>query len=303
MRIRIGTRGSQLALAQTDLVISELKKYNPLLDTEIIIIKTTGDKILNISLDKIGDKGLFVKEIEEQLLNGQIDIAIHSMKDMPFSMPKNLELLPVLKREDPRDVLITTKKINSIDELPEDAIIATGSKRRAYQLKQLIPKVKIKPIRGNVGTRIQKMIDLGYDGTVLAAAGIKRLGIANNDNITIIPLSVKQMIPAPAQGIIAAQFVEDNKEIAELLNKIVDNETKQQCRCERIFLKEVNGGCHLPLGAYLHISSNKVEMYGLFGNEDGSKVVSKMLCDNKCMSESLAIKVAHDLVKEVANDE
>lgn len=309
MKIRVGTRGSRLALAQTHMVIDALREVDSKLEPEVIIIKTTGDKITDRSLDKIGDKGLFVKEIEEQLINGTIDIAVHSMKDMPFEMEKGLSLLPVLKREDPRDVLVTHHKIKSINGLPEKPVIGTGSKRRAVQLRSLIPEVNIVPIRGNVETRIRKMIEQ-MDGTVLAYAGIKRLNITDNKEITILPFSINEMIPAPAQGIIGCQFKSDQEDIHTLVNKITDKKTALQCKVERGFLGRVNGSCHLPMGAYLEyadynrsnesvIEEEMVNVYGLFGDESLIKVYQKNIQCKEEEAYNTAIKIADLLTNEV----
>lgn len=299
MKIRVGTRGSRLALTQTNMVIDTLKKHHPEIDVEVVVIKTKGDKILNISLDKIGDKGLFVKEIEDQLLNGNIDMAIHSMKDMPGEASENLILLPVLNREDPRDVLVTRHKISTISELPAKARIATGSKRRSSQLEALLPDVIIEPIRGNVETRIKKMIDQNLDGTVLASAGINRLGLTSNEHYRIIPFEVDEMIPAPSQGVLALQMVESNKIIFDLVQSIIDENTQLEATVERAFLKTLHGGCHLPMGAYLDL--DKMIFHGIFGDEGCHKVIGKSIPVTRENAEAEAIKLANILIKEVTS--
>ena len=298
MKLRVGTRGSRLALIQTTMVIDALKELWQDIEAEVVIIRTKGDKIQDVSLDKIGDKGLFVKEIEDQLLAGHIDMAVHSMKDMPFELPVGLALVAVLKRADPRDVLVTTHQVSRIQDLPNDLVIATGSKRRESQLKQLMPGVTIKPIRGNVETRIKKMQDLGYDGTILAAAGLDRLGVENNDQIRLLPFEVEAIIPAPAQGIVGLQLRSEDHELMNRVKGIMDETTVRQSQAERNFLKEVNGSCHLPMGAYLQIGKSVV-MHGLFGDAQCQNVrqMTKTCTLDKAMATSTM--VARKLSEEV----
>lgn len=298
MKIRIGTRGSRLALAQTDMVVKALKAVQANLDVEKVIIKTKGDKITDVSLDKIGDKGLFVKEIEEGLLSWDIDLAIHSMKDMPSDNPEGLCLEPVLSREDPRDVLVTKHLISSLSQLPEKPIIATGSRRRACQLEILLPDVQIVPIRGNVETRIRKMVESECDGTVLAAAGLTRLGLTGDERYSLVTIDVDQMIPAPAQGIIAAQFRSGDERIAGLVKRIQEKETVTQALVERRFLQEVNGSCHLPMGAYLELG-HEATVYAIYGDEEGKKIVSAKRSGTIEEAESIVVSIAKELLKEV----
>jgi porphobilinogen deaminase len=273
MVLKIGTRGSRLALTQTDLVIKELQLLDASIEVEIVIIKTKGDLIVDRSLDKIGDKGLFVDEIEEQLRQGNIDIAIHSMKDLPAQDTDEFIVLPVLKREDPRDVLVTRHKIHSIQELPSGSIIGTGSKRRKVQIQNLIPNVNVVPIRGNVETRIKKMFDQSMDGIILAAAGLNRLDIDSTNEFSVIPFDIEEMIPAPAQGVLACQVSKNNQKVVAMIEKLVHKPTLYSVIVERAFLTAVNGGCHLPLGAYLNYSETGGKFYYLYGNEDCDKVV------------------------------
>ena len=209
MKLVVGTRGSNLALVQTNWVVDQLKKENPGVEFEIKIIKTKGDLIKDLPLDKIGDKGLFVKEIEKSLLDGEIDMAVHSMKDMPSYLPEGLKFAHSPKREDPRDALIFKEGYKSLDDLPQGARIGTGSKRRKYQLLKHRPDLEIVPIRGNIETRIKKIETEKLDGVVLAASGLRRAGL--DDKIDYyIPTDI--MLPAPAQGILALEIREDDKE-------------------------------------------------------------------------------------------
>ena len=257
-----------LALAQTQSVIDMLQEKNPFDSFEVVIITTTGDKDTTTALDKIGSKGLFVDEIEDRLLSKDIDLAVHSMKDMPEACARGLIFSKAIKREDPRDVLILRQEKN-LDQLKEGAIIGTGSKRRAFQLKRLRPDIEIVGLRGNVDTRIKKlhepMADGRYmDGIILAAAGLKRLG---RENEISQYFSIEEMIPSPAQGILAIELREDNTELLTKLNAIADNDTERQAQAERAFLKEVGADCHLPVGAYLDLQQGF--FYSLFGDADG----------------------------------
>jgi len=265
-KILVGTRGSRLALIQTDWVISELKKHAPNLNIDHKVISTKGDEILNVSLDKIGDKGLFVKEIEAQLLDGQIDLAVHSMKDMPSQCISGLSFSNPPAREDPRDALILKKGYTSLDDLPKKAKIGTGSKRRAFQLKSIRPDIETVPIRGNVETRISKIESENLDGVILAAAGLHRLGLKH---LITHYLSPEQMIPAPAQGALCLQYRTDDQEIKTLLNTLTDDLTTLCIRAERRFLEAVDGSCHIPIGAYATLEEDEIMLKCVFGDAEG----------------------------------
>lgn len=297
MKIRVGTRGSHLALTQTNMVIDALKAKSPDLEFEVVIIKTKGDKILNVSLDKIGDKGLFVKEIEEQLMDKRIDMAIHSLKDMPGEDTSGLMLLPVLKREDPRDVLVTTHFVQNKNELPDKMAVATGSKRRFSQLKMMWPSSNIEPIRGNVETRIKKMLERDLDGTVLAYAGINRIGLKDTEDYKILPFEVHEMIPAPAQGVLGLQLRKNDTRILSLAQMIIDKRTALETQVERAFLKALNGSCHLPMGAYLDLDNMK--FYGIYGDEACDHVVKKVIDITEENALEKAIHLAEEFVKAV----
>ena len=264
MKIIVGSRGSKLAVVQTNWLLEELRKANPEVDFELKIIKTKGDKIQHKALDKIGDKGIFTKELEDALLSGEIDMAVHSMKDMPSALPDGLTLSVPPMREDPRDVLLTPHKISAIQELPENAVIGTGSKRRIYQLKNIRKDFEVVGIRGNIDTRIRKMKEQGLDGIILAAAGLKRI------DYTCLPLDPCQFVSAPAQGILAVEIREDNETVKALMESVSNPVTKAQMTAERQFLISLNGSCHIPIGAYCNVEGEKLTLYGLFGNEDGT---------------------------------
>lgn len=299
MKIIVGSRGSKLALTQTEWVISKIKENNPQVDFEIKIISTKGDRIQHIPLDKIGGKGLFVQEIEEQLINGQIDLAVHSMKDMSTDIPKELKFSYVPVREDFRDVLILNEKYKSIDELPKGAKIGTGSKRRKYQLLNYRNDLNVVPIRGNVDTRIKKIETENLHGVVLASAGIKRLGLENKINYNIFYLDEDIMLPSPAQGILALEIKKGRENLEKILKSIEDEKSKIQAVAERAFLKGVNGGCHLPIGALCTIDKNFVKVTGLLGKEDGSKVIRKTLVGSVHEAENIGYELAQIILKEI----
>lgn len=304
MKIKVGTRGSRLALAQTDLVISKLQEKYSKIEVEKIVIKTKGDIIVDKSLDKIGDKGLFVSEIEENLRKKNIDMAIHSMKDLPSEESDEFYILPVLEREDPRDVLITKQKIKNINELKLKSIIGTGSKRRIIQIKKLLLDAQIVPIRGNVDTRIQKMLNQDMDATILALAGLNRLDIKNSDEYNVLPIDIQHMIPAPAQGVLACQVIKSNNKIISMINELVHKPTFQSTIVERTFLSSVNGSCHLPLGAYLDIFSQNPKFYYLYGDESCENIIKGEVTFEKCTLDDMVNQVkeyakkAVDMVKQ-----
>jgi len=263
MKIKIGTRGSKLAFIQTEYVKKCLEAAFPQYEYEIVIIKTKGDIIQNRPLSQIGDRGVFVKEIEEQLLSDTIQLAVHSMKDMPECPAEGLVFSKLWKREDARDVLILREK-HSLEELPENAVIGTGSARRARQLKRLRSDIRITDIRGNVDTRLCKMEKQKLDGIVLAAAGLKRLGI--EEKITCY-LSPDEMVPAPAQGILALEIKKDNIRLKEMLDSLSDFDTNLTGNMERAFLKEIGGGCHAPVGVFCEFVNGQLELRAVYGRE------------------------------------
>jgi uroporphyrinogen III methyltransferase/synthase len=277
MNIKVGTRGSTLARTQSQWLIDVLAKAHPQINFEMVIIKTKGDLVQDKPLDKIGDKGLFTKELEDALLSGEIDMAIHSMKDMPSKLPEGLMLTVPTVREDPRDVLLTPHQITTLDQLPPGAVVATGSKRRICQLQKLRPDVEIVGIRGNIDTRIRKMQELQLDGIILAAAGLKRIGRLADPAYQTVTLPENTFIPAPAQGILAVEVREDNETVKDLMAAISDPDTIIQMNAERSFLNALNGSCHIPVGAFCEIKKDTVVLYGLYGLEDGSHVVTRSI--------------------------
>lgn len=299
--IIIGSRASKLALTQTNIVINELKKHYPEIDFKIKEIKTIGDKILDKTLNKIGGKGLFVKEIEAALLKGEIDIAVHSMKDMPSEFPENLEISAITKREDVRDVLIT-KGANSFHELKEGAIIGTSSLRRGAQLKGLRRDINIVPIRGNVQTRINKIDDMDLDGVILAAAGLNRLGLQKDISEAF---DVDEIVPAVGQGALGIETRKNDVFIKEIVSKINHKHTEIAIKAERTFMRILNGGCHVPIGGYAFIEDEKLKMIGLVAAIEGDKIIKIYGEDELENYKELGQKIAEEVLnkggKEILN--
>ncbi len=296
-RIIIGSRGSKLALWQSEYLAVELKKLIPELEIEIKIIKTKGDKILDVALSKIGDKGLFTKEIEIQLLAGNIDLAAHSMKDLPSEIEKGLLIGAVLKREDPRDVLISHKNYR-FQDLPPGAFIGTSSLRRMAQVKATRPDISIRDIRGNVETRIRKMKEEDLDGIILAYAGVKRLGL--EDEISdYLPTDI--MMPAVGQGVIAVEAREDDQDVLSLLNRINDSSVQFSTMAERSFLNELQGGCQVPVASVAELQGDRIVLQGLVASLDGTEVFRGNCEGSRDEAEKMGRQLARQLMKKGAD--
>lgn len=266
MNIKIGTRGSKLALTQTNSVVEQLKKVAPDLQTEVCIIKTSGDIMQDVSLAQIGGQGAFVKEIEEALLAGSIDLAVHSMKDVPGEIPPGLAFAAILKREDVRDVLVSRGKVK-FEYLPKGARIGTGSQRRGAQLKAFMPDLDIVPLRGNIDTRLKKIETENLTGVVLAAAGMKRLGYA--DMVTqFLPTEI--MLPAVGQGALGLQVRENDADLISLCAGLNHQPTFIEVTAERSYLKALGGGCRLPIAAYGLIEKGRLALEGLVAAPNGT---------------------------------
>jgi hydroxymethylbilane synthase len=258
---------------------------------EITVIKTKGDIMQNVSLSKIGGKGIFVKEIEDALLRGEIDLAVHSMKDVPVDIPEGLEIAITTEREDPRDVLIS-KNNRKIGEMPPGARIGTGSLRRGFQIRSLFPGIEIVPLRGNLDTRIRKIETENLDGIVVAAAGMKRMGW--DDRISqFIPLDV--MLPSIGQGALGIELRKDNGDLQQAISFINHLETWIEVTAERAFLKQLGGGCQLPIAAYGKKQGENLILKGLLGSLDGRIMIRDEIegcCDDaETMGSRLADKI------------
>jgi hydroxymethylbilane synthase len=300
LKVLVGSRGSKLALTQTNWIIDKLKSFHPEVEFEVKVIKTKGDKIVDIALDKIGDKGLFVKEIEEELLRGGIDLAVHSMKDIPSELPQGLAFAGIPEREDCRDALILKEGLHGLRDIPIGGRIGTGSKRRKYQLLMLRPDLDIIPIRGNVDTRLRKMEEMGLHGIVLAAAGLKRLGLEQRISCY---LSIEEMLPAPAQGALAIEIRKDDKVIKDIVEKIRDEKAEIQVRAERFFLNNLNGSCQIPVGAVCIIDGRTLILHGLFGTEDGEILIRKSIQGKLGEERELGRSLAQEVLKELRSYE
>ncbi|SFX11313.1 hydroxymethylbilane synthase [Thermoactinomyces sp. DSM 45891] len=268
--IVVGTRKSKLAMTQTNWVMDRLKEMEPNLTVELETIVTKGDKILDVTLSKVGGKGLFVKEIESALLSGEIDLAVHSMKDLPAEMPKGLLIGAIPIREDVRDCFLS-RDGSTLEELPSGAVVGTSSLRRQAQILAIRPDLRVEPIRGNIDTRVQKMNDGQFDAIILATAGLNR--ISWQEDIAEL-ISVKTMLPAVGQGALAIQCREDDREIRALLAKINHEETARAVRAERAFLQAFHGGCHLPIAAYAQICEDQIHLKGLVGDPSGKQMIA-----------------------------
>lgn len=261
-KIRVGTRGSALAVKQTQIIMDKMLDKHPDLTFETITITTTGDKFLDVSLSKIGGKGLFIKEIEDALLKGHIDMAVHSMKDMPGEMPEELIIAAYSEREDASDCFINNKGY-TFDEMPKGSVIGTSSLRRMVQIKLLRPDFEIVPLRGNVLTRLRKLDEGHMDAIILATAGITRLGL---DKRIVQRLSKDKFVPAVCQGIIGVQTKRNDNELIELLKSIDSRESRISAECERAYMKRLNGSCQIPLGAYSIVNHEEISVTGILGD-------------------------------------
>lgn len=267
----VGSRGSRLALAQTHWVMEELKKIHPDVDFEVKVIKTKGDQILDKALDKIGEKGLFIKELEVALLDLTIDFAVHSMKDMPSEISKGLKFAKTPRREDPRDVLVLREGLKSLEDVPVDGTLGTGSKRRIAQIRALRPDLNFVPVRGNIETRMDKIVTENLDGVVLAAAGLHRLDLSHR--ITCY-LETEDCIPAPAQGALAIEYREDDFLVEGLLQGFGDLMGHLTAICERGFLETIGGSCHVPIGAFSMLTEDSLNLRAIFGDEESQFMIT-----------------------------
>ncbi|WZL71767.1 hydroxymethylbilane synthase [Clostridiaceae bacterium 35-E11] len=289
-KILVGSRASALALVQTYWVIDRLKEKCPELDYEVVEIKTIGDKILDKTLHKIGGKGLFVKEIETALLQGEIDMAVHSMKDVPTEMIDDLMIGAITDREDTRDVLISRGGIQ-LRDLPQGAKIGTSSLRRAAQLLAYRPDLMIEPIRGNIATRLKKMETLHLDGVILAAAGVIRMGWQEKIS-QYIPSSL--CTPAVGQGALGIQIRSKDAFVRNIVKELNNPHVEIAIKAERSFMRELKGGCHVPIGAYSCIEGENLVMDAVIASPDGEKVIRLKDKCSKEHYEQLGIKMARE---------
>jgi hydroxymethylbilane synthase len=298
-KLIIATRGSMLALWQAEWIKSQLLELDPSLKIELNKIKTTGDKILDVPLAQVGGKGLFVKEIEEAMLRGEADLAVHSMKDVPTELPEGLHLSTITKREDPRDAFIAGKEIKSFSELPQGANVGTSSLRRICQLLNKRPDLKITQLRGNVDTRIRKLEEGEFDAIILATAGVKRLG--REEKITE-KLSIDVSLPAIGQGAVGIECRKDDEFTNNLLKSLDHYETSVCVRAERAFLKRLEGGCQVPIAAYAQLKGGEVVIEGLVGSIDGKTLLKDSLRGKPEDAEKLGTELAENLLAKGAKE-
>lgn len=296
--IKIGTRGSQLALWQANWVKDQIISHHPDTAVEICIIKTKGDKILDTPLAKIGGKGLFVKEIEDALLTEAVDLAVHSMKDMPGKLPEGLIIGAVPKRETPFDALISRDKVK-LSDLPHEAKVGTSSLRRSAQLLNLRPDLTIVPLRGNVDTRLAKLAKGEMDAIILAAAGLTRLGFA--DQITEY-IDSQSMLPAVAQGALCIEIRQTDTDTAALLAPLDHPGTHLAITAERAFLQRLEGGCQVPIAAQARVNGDDLDIDGLVADLDGRTVIRNKVFGSTDEADRLGVKLAEDLLADGAGE-
>ena len=291
--LRIGTRGSALAILQTQAVVEHLKAVWPDLTTEILEIRTTGDRIQDVPLAKIGDKGLFVREIEEALLAGRIDWAVHSVKDLPSQIPSGLSLGIVAARKDPSDVLVARPGV-TLATLPKRAVIGTSSLRRRAQLLHWRPDLAIVPIRGNVDTRLRKLETEGFDGIVVAAAGLMRLGWEGRVS-AIIPAEI--CLPAVGQGALGVEMRTDDDQAQALFAPLTSPAAQATISAERSFLVRLQGGCQVPIAALATIEGEKVWLRGMISSMDGLTMLRGERWGTIHTAARLGVELAEDLLQ------
>jgi hydroxymethylbilane synthase len=296
--LRIATRKSQLALWQAEYVRDVLLQYHPDLNVELVKMTTQGDKILDTPLAKVGGKGLFVKELEAGLISGDADIAVHSMKDVPVELPEGLHLSVICPREDPRDAFVS-KNYASFESLPKGARLGTSSLRRQCQLAAQRPDLNIIDLRGNVNTRLQKLDAGDYDAIILAAAGLKRLGM--QDRITEI-LSPEISLPAIGQGAVGIECRVDDDWVNELLAPLNDRDTAVRVRAERALNHRLQGGCQVPIAGYAELAHGVILLRGLVGTVDGSKIIHGEIAGQPEDAEYLGRVLAEDLLTRGADE-
>jgi len=293
-KLIIGSRASDLALWQSNFIKHELEKRFKGLKVIIKRIKTKGDKILDVALSKIGDKGLFTKDLENQLLKGNIDIAVHSLKDLETQIPDGLKLAAITRRHEVEDVLIAKKPGVTIRTLPHEATVATGSLRRRSQLLHIRPDIKIVDLRGNVPTRIRKFLHSDWHGIILARAGVERLKMERHISSYI---SVDEIIPAVGQGALGVEIKADNQFAAKMVLSVHDHDTFLAVSAERAFLKSLRGGCQVPIGAYALVKSNGLYLTAVIGSIDGKTLFKNKRKGSKSDPEKTGKAMADDLLK------
>ena len=286
MKLRIGSRDSKLAVVQAEIVMDALRKAHPGIELELVTMKTTGDKILDRTLDKVGGKGLFVKELDAALREGRVDLTVHSCKDLPMEIPEDLPLAAFLRREDPRDALVLPPGVSAIDQ---DRPIGSASPRRRIQLRELFPDMEVKPVRGNVLTRLKKLEAGEYGALVLAAAGLKRLGLEERICRYFQP---EELLPAAGQGILAVQCRSGMDD--SILDCLRDQEAERCALAERAFVGALGGGCSSPTAAHAVVNGDRISITGMYMNEN-EQVLKQTISGPLLDGTALAIELAKQL--------
>jgi hydroxymethylbilane synthase len=297
-KIIVGSRGSKLALLQTNMVIEKLKSINPCLEFEVKTIKTKGDKILDKSLSKIGGKGLFIEEIENRLRSGEIDVAVHSMKDVQNSVSEEFCILTALEREDPRDALISRDNVKLLN-LPKGSVIGTSSLRRIVQLRNIRKDLEFKALRGNVDTRINKLEAGEVDAIILAAAGLNRMGLQGK--ITEY-LDFDKCIPSVGQGALCIEIRRDHEEIFNMVSKLANSSELRCVFAERAFLKEMNGGCTIAIGAHAVETEGEIKLEGFVCDDNNEVIFRNSACGKSEEYENIGIELGKKLKKQKAGE-
>ncbi len=296
--VRIATRKSPLAMWQAEHVAARLREAHPGLVVQLITLTTRGDKILDAPLAKVGGKGLFVKELEQGMLEGRADVAVHSMKDVPVEFPDGLHLPVILEREDPRDAFVS-ERFSHFGELPEGARVGTSSLRRQMQLRELRSDLEIRDLRGNVNTRLAKLDRGDYDAIVLASAGLKRLGMAERIAESLGP---DVMLPAIGQGAIGIECRRGDHSIEELMAPLDDRDTHIRVDAERSMNARLAGGCQVPIAGYAELSGNELRLWGLVGQPDGSQTIRGEVVGPSARASELGQNLAEDLLTRGAGE-
>ncbi|WRH68204.1 MAG: hydroxymethylbilane synthase [Planktothrix sp. GU0601_MAG3] len=299
--VRIASRKSQLALVQTYWVQGELQKHFPDITFEVQTMSTQGDKILDVALAKIGDKGLFTKELEVGMLERSSDIAVHSLKDLPTRLPEGLMLGCVSERENPADALVVHEnhKDKQLETLPPGAIIGTSSLRRLAQLRYHYPHLEFKDIRGNLNTRLQKLDNGEYDAIILAVAGLTRLDMSDRIH-QVIPPEIS--LHAVGQGALGIECREGDGDILDIIKVLEHTPTAQRCYAERAFLRELEGGCQVPIGVNTFIEGDQLTLVGMVASLDGKRLIKDTVIGNTTDAENLGIQLAHKLKNQGAQE-
>ncbi|WP_414753157.1 hydroxymethylbilane synthase [Anabaena sp. CCY 9910] len=299
--IRIGSRKSQLALVQTYWVREQLQNSFPDINFEVHTMSTQGDKILDVALAKIGDKGLFTKELEVGMINEEIDFAVHSLKDLPTNLPEGLALAAITERENPADALVVHEnfKDKQIDTLPAGAVIGTSSLRRLAQLRNQFPHLTFKDVRGNLNTRLAKLDAGEYDGLILAAAGLQRLGMGDRIH-QVLPKEIS--LHAVGQGALGIECRADDAELITILKAIEHPQTRDRCLAERSFLRSLEGGCQVPIGVNTEINGDELILTGVVASVDGQNLVKDTVSGDAGDAEAIGIKLAELLREQGAQE-